>query len=116
MVAVIWTDWYAYHLARMRALTNNCDLRGNVLGIELVGGCGEHRGLRFRSDDREDLPVVTLLPRANWSNSLQPRLPARSCGEHLDATPIRPWCSCRDITRCPPFLRHYGRSCTAAAA
>jgi 1,2-diacylglycerol 3-alpha-glucosyltransferase len=78
VVAVIWIDWYTYHLARLRALTRNEDLRGNVLGIELVGGCGEHRGLRFRSDDqsedRRDLPVVTLLPGVNWSASLQPRL------------------------------------------
>jgi len=74
MVAVIWTDWYAYHEARLRALTRHSGLRGNVVGIELVGGCGVHAGLRFRSDDRDDLPVVTLLPGADWRNGLQPRL------------------------------------------
>jgi 1,2-diacylglycerol 3-alpha-glucosyltransferase len=74
MIAVIWTDWYAYHVARLRALTTHESLRGNVLGIELVGGCGMHAGLRFRTEDRGDLPIVTLLPEADWHGARQTRL------------------------------------------
>ena len=74
MVAVIWIDWYAYHLARLRALTEHDRLRGNVVGIELVGGCGVHPGMHFREEGRGELPVVTLLPGADWRKSLEPRL------------------------------------------
>lgn len=74
MIAVIWTDWYAYHVARLRALAEHSALRGKVMGIELVGGCGEHAGLRFRTEDRGGLPIETLMPAADWSNTRQPRL------------------------------------------
>ena len=74
MVAVIWTDWYAYHLARLRALTEHDRLRGAVVGIELVGGCGVHAGFSFRAAERGGLPVVTLLPSADWRKTLEPRL------------------------------------------
>lgn len=72
MIAVIWTDWYAYHVARLRAL--NTGLNGGVVGIELVGGCGEHSGLCFRSGEREGLSIKTLLPHADWGRARQPRL------------------------------------------
>jgi 1,2-diacylglycerol 3-alpha-glucosyltransferase len=74
MIAVIWIDWYAYHVARLRALTDHALLRGNVWGIEMVGGCGVHGHLNFRSVDRENLPVTTLLPAANWRDAGQRRL------------------------------------------
>ncbi len=73
-LAVIWIDWYAYHLARLRALTKNRRLRGRVVGIELVGGCGVHAGLAFRDNRRAGLPVVTLAPGVDWRRSLEPRL------------------------------------------
>jgi 1,2-diacylglycerol 3-alpha-glucosyltransferase len=74
VVAVIWIDWYAYHIARLRALTQHDRLRGQVMGIELVGGCGVHPGMRFREEERGELPLVTLLPKADWRKSLEPRL------------------------------------------
>ncbi|MEI9973823.1 MAG: hypothetical protein WDO73_18285 [Ignavibacteriota bacterium] len=74
MIAVIWTDWYAYHVARLRALTRHSGLQGQVLGIELVGGCGEHAGLRFRTEERHGLPINTLLPNADWGTAGQRRL------------------------------------------
>lgn len=74
MIAVIWIDWYAYHVARLRALTEHSRLRGKVWGIEMVGGCGVHGHLNFRSVERENLPVMTLLPAANWRDAGQGRL------------------------------------------
>lgn len=74
MVAVIWIDWYTYHLARLRALVEHDRLRGKVMGIELVGGCGVHAGLAFRDGGRDGLPVETLLPGVDWRRNLQPRL------------------------------------------
>jgi len=74
VIAVIWTDWYAYHIARLRALSDHSMLRGKVLGIELVGGCGEHAGLRFRSDERQGLPIETLMPQADWRTAGQGRV------------------------------------------
>ena len=47
-VAVIWIDWYPYHVARFRGLMSAPSLRGGVVGIELVGGVGVHQGLKFR--------------------------------------------------------------------
>lgn len=65
-VAVIWIDWYAYHVARFQALLENPDLAGSVVGIELVGGVGVHAGLKFREEIPAGMPVETLLPAANW--------------------------------------------------
>jgi 1,2-diacylglycerol 3-alpha-glucosyltransferase len=65
-VAVIWIDWYAYHLARFQGLLDNEQLRGRVVGIELVGGVGVHAGLKFREEIPAGMPVQTLLPAANW--------------------------------------------------
>lgn len=74
MTAVIWIDWYAYHVARFRALVEHRKLKGQVSGIELVGGCGVHAGLTFREDDRVGLPIVSLLPEADWRSARQGRL------------------------------------------
>ncbi len=73
-VAVIWIDWYAYHVARFLGLAHHRELAGAVAGIELVGGVGVHAGLRFRENLPENLPVTTLFPGENWP---QERLPGR---------------------------------------
>jgi 1,2-diacylglycerol 3-alpha-glucosyltransferase len=73
-VAVIWIDWYAYHVARFEAVANHAAFQGQAAGIELVGGEGVHTGLRFRDVGRSRLPITTILPRANWSNTSQWRL------------------------------------------
>jgi 1,2-diacylglycerol 3-alpha-glucosyltransferase len=73
-VAVIWIDWYAYHLARFRALLDHCSARMRLVGIELVGGDGVHEGLNFRDRVRESLPVTTLLPNQGWHSAGQLRL------------------------------------------
>lgn len=74
MTAVIWIDWYAYHIARFRALAEHRQLKGKVSGIELVGGCGVHAGLKFREDDRAGLPITSLMPAADWQTAGQARL------------------------------------------
>ena len=74
MIAVIWIDWYSYHVARLRALTEHALLRGKVCGIEMVGGCGVHGQLNFRNEERENLPVTTLLPAVNWRDASQRKL------------------------------------------
>ena len=66
-VVVIWIDWYAYHIARFRALLDNPALGGTVAGIELVGGIGVHAGLKFRDDLPAALPIETLFPNSSWS-------------------------------------------------
>jgi glycosyltransferase involved in cell wall biosynthesis len=73
-VAVIWIDWYTYHVARFRALAEHPLLRGRVAGIELVGGSGVHRGMLFRDAKRADLPVTTLKPSSSWAEAGQTRL------------------------------------------
>lgn len=65
-VAVIWIDWYAYHVARFSSLLENEALAGEVAGIELVGGIGVHAGLKFRESLPAALPVETLFPDASW--------------------------------------------------
>ncbi len=74
LVAVIWIDWYAYHVARFRGLVENSELEGEVVGIELVGGIGVHAGLKFREDLPPDLPITTLLPGSSWKEAGQLRL------------------------------------------
>jgi len=81
-VAVIWIDWYAYHVARFRGLMASPTLAGRVRGIELVGGVGVHAGLKFREDLPADLPVHTLMPESSWSEAGQLRL-ARKLWSHL---------------------------------
>ena len=73
-VAVLWIDWYAYHLARFRGLLSAPTLAGHVAGIELVGGVGVHAGLKFREDLPADLPIHTLMPGSSWSEAGQLRL------------------------------------------
>ena len=70
-LVLIWIDWYAYHVARFRGLLTTPALAGRVTGIELVGGVGVHKGLRFREDLPADLPVTTLLPEASWQDAGQ---------------------------------------------
>ena len=65
-VAVIWIDWYPYHVARFRGLASAPSLRGSVVGIELVGGVGVHKGLKFREELPKNLAIVTLMPDASW--------------------------------------------------
>jgi 1,2-diacylglycerol 3-alpha-glucosyltransferase len=71
LVVVIWIDWYAYHVSRFRALIDNELLKRDVTGIEMVGGCGVHTGLRFRDDDRLGLPIASLIPSGNWNEVRQ---------------------------------------------
>ncbi len=76
-VAVVWIDWYAYHVARFRGLMETPELRGQVAGIELVGGVGVHAGLKFREPLPPELPVITLEPNGNWAESSKTRLSTR---------------------------------------
>jgi glycosyltransferase involved in cell wall biosynthesis len=71
MIAVIWIDWYSYHVSRLRALSQHNALRDQVTGIELIGGCGVHSGLKFRNQDRDGLPITSLLPEADWEDTSQ---------------------------------------------
>jgi glycosyltransferase involved in cell wall biosynthesis len=73
-VVVIWIDWYAYHVARFRALHEHHALRGRITGLELVGGAGVHQGMIFREAVNEPLPIKTLAPEASWSEVGQRRL------------------------------------------
>jgi 1,2-diacylglycerol 3-alpha-glucosyltransferase len=73
-VVVIWIDWYAYHTARFRALTEHKALSGRVAGLELVGGAGVHQGMVFREKTNQALPVRTIAPEANWNNIPQQKL------------------------------------------
>jgi 1,2-diacylglycerol 3-alpha-glucosyltransferase len=82
VTAIIWIDWYTYHIARFRALVEHRQLRGQVSGIELVGGCGVHRGLNFREGDRDGLPITSLLPAADWHRAGKAHL-ARAVWRHL---------------------------------
>src|SRR6185312_16415998 len=73
-VVVIWIDWYAYHVARFRALHEHQALQGRITGLELVGGAGVHQGMVFREAVSEPLPIKTLAPKASWSELGQRRL------------------------------------------
>jgi 1,2-diacylglycerol 3-alpha-glucosyltransferase len=69
LTTVIWIDWYSYHISRFRALWEHESLEGQVSGIELVGGCGVHTGMRFRDQDRDGLPITSLFPSADWNQT-----------------------------------------------
>ena len=71
-VAVIWIDWYPYHVARFRGLVSA--FAGKVAGLELVGGVGVHTGLKFREELPADLPVKTLMPNVSWREANHLRL------------------------------------------
>lgn len=81
--AVIWIDWYAYHVARFRGMHDNPALHNQVRGIELVGGIGVHRGLKFREELPADLPIETLMPLSSWQQAGQLTL-ARKLWAALD--------------------------------
>ncbi len=81
-LAVVWIDWYAYHVARFEGLLANPELAGRVAGVELVGGVGVHAGLKFREDLPPSLPIDTLLPEASWQEASQFRL-ARKVWQQL---------------------------------
>jgi 1,2-diacylglycerol 3-alpha-glucosyltransferase len=83
MTTVIWIDWYSYHLSRLRALLEHKAFRRRVSGIELVGGCGVHRGLQFRDPQRDGLPISSLFPDSDWNQVGQLRL-ARAVWRELD--------------------------------
>ena len=72
-VAVLWIDWYAYHVARFRGLNSAPALASKVVGLELVGGVGVHAGLKFREDLPPELAIETLQPHSSWAeaNKLQ---------------------------------------------
>ncbi len=73
-VAVIWIDWYAYHVARFTGLNSTPSLTGRVAGIELVSGVGVHPGLRFREELPGELAIETLMPGVSWSEASKVRL------------------------------------------
>ncbi len=73
-VAVIWIDWYPYHVARFRGLDSAPTLTGRVAGIELVGGVGVHKGLKFREDLPPNLAIETLMPESSWRDADKLRL------------------------------------------
>lgn len=75
-VAVIWIDWYAYHVARFTGLNGAPSLASKVAGIELVSGVGVHPGLRFREDLPEGLAIETLMPGVSWASANKLRLSA----------------------------------------
>lgn len=81
-VAVIWIDWYPYHVARFRGLQATPDLTGHVAGIELIGGNGVHRGLTFREPRPDDTAITTLMPGASW-HSVSHLTLARRLWRHL---------------------------------
>jgi 1,2-diacylglycerol 3-alpha-glucosyltransferase len=70
-LSVIWIDWYAYHVARLRALLDHGGQFGGVNGLELVGGSGVHGRMVFRAEDRGGLPIQTLLPDTSWADASQ---------------------------------------------
>ncbi len=71
-VAVVWIDWYPYHVARFRGLVSA--FNGEVAGIELVGGVGVHAGLKFREELPAELPITTLMPNVSWREASHLRL------------------------------------------
>ena len=82
-VAVLWIDWYAYHLARFQALCEHPELKGAVVGLEMVGGAGVHTGLKFREEVPETMPVVTMFPESDWGRINKWKL-ASAIWKHLD--------------------------------
>jgi glycosyltransferase involved in cell wall biosynthesis len=75
-VAVIWIDWYAYHVARFRGLLSVPALHGQTVGIEMVGGIGVHAGLKFREELPVDLPIETMMPNVAWRDANKWKLSA----------------------------------------
>jgi 1,2-diacylglycerol 3-alpha-glucosyltransferase len=69
LLAVIWIDWYSYHVARFRGLESAPLLARKIVGIELIGGIGVHKGLKFREPLPSDLNIETLMPESNWRDT-----------------------------------------------
>lgn len=86
-VAVIWIDWYPYHVARFRGLDSAPALTGRVAGIELVGGIGVHAGLKFREDLPEDLAIETLMPQTSWRDAARIELSQKLWKRLTDLNP-----------------------------
>lgn len=82
-VAVLWIDWYAYHVARFEGLASTPEISGSVVGLEMVGGIGVHAGLKFREDLPPGLAIETLMPEASWKEAGQLPL-ARAVWRALD--------------------------------
>ena len=82
-VAVLWIDWYAYHLSRFRALCEHPELKGSVAGLEMVGGTGVHTGLKFREEIPANMPVTTIFPEGDWSRISKWKL-ASAIWSHLN--------------------------------
>ena len=68
-VAVLWIDWYPYHVARFVGLTHAPTLAGRVTGLEMVGGIGVHAGLKFREGLPDGLHIETLMPSESWQSA-----------------------------------------------
>lgn len=62
-IALLWPTFSFYHLARFRALHQQ--VGEAVLGIEFVGGEGEHWTGRGEREGRTGLPILTLFPHRN---------------------------------------------------
>lgn len=82
-VAVLWIDWYAYHLSRFRALCEHPELKGSVAGLEMVGGTGVHTGLKFREEVPASMPVTTVFPEGDWGRISKWKL-ASAIWNHLN--------------------------------
>ncbi len=82
-VAVLWIDWYAYHLSRFQALCEHPELKGAVAGLEMVGGTGVHTGLKFREAIPESMPVTTIFPNSDWGRISKWKL-ASAIWKHLN--------------------------------
>ncbi|HEY5139259.1 MAG TPA: glycosyltransferase [Methylococcales bacterium] len=62
-VVLVWVEFGAYHLARLRAVQNQ--FGKDCVGIELVGGYGDYKDcsdLSFRAKERSGLNIITLFP------------------------------------------------------
>ncbi len=53
-------------MARFAGLDSAPSLSGKVVGLELVGGIGVHKGLKFREDLPEGMAIETLMPDSSW--------------------------------------------------
>ena len=112
-IAVIWIDWYAYHIARFRAIATHPVFEGRAIGIELVGGAGLHGRMVFRAAEREGLPIATLFPDGSWSDIGQYRI-ARRLWKELNRISPEVVLVPGYYTFCPGWPRYSGRGFTAS--
>ena len=59
-ITLIWPDFSFYHVTRFKAL--HARVGDRVLGIEFIGGAGDHETAQWRYTKRKNLPIVTLFP------------------------------------------------------